>query len=152
MEFVEEGRHRRQAAVNRHAGEASLILVFHEGHTVTAINRLWWFVDGRKEDLQIVGVVDPGMDGLTYLYLAEEVINGRRVAEDLGNASMLTYDGEVDYPGSALDSVDIVSPPLRKSVQSDMLHIHHYDMFLVKLNATLSELYALPGEGSIFSI
>ena len=61
MEFVEEGRHRRQAAVNRHAGEASLILVFHEGHTVTAINRLWWFVGDRKEDLQIVGVVDPGM-------------------------------------------------------------------------------------------
>ncbi len=64
-----------QATVDGGVGETEPLFVFHELHTILSADGLRKFTDDVKKDLEIVGVVQPGVVGPIQLDQVQEMVD-----------------------------------------------------------------------------
>ena len=85
-----------QTAIDGEAREPSSVLIFHEAQTALAINPFQRQAKRRKEDFQVMGIIDPGMDGLTHFDFSEKMVDERRVGRHSDHGALLIFESNLD--------------------------------------------------------
>jgi hypothetical protein len=96
MEFVEQRRDSSKTSVDGGIGATGLILVLHEGNTISSGDGLRKFGDHFEEDFQVVSVADPCVVCPAHPDQVEEVVDERSVGRDVSYLAFLSNESEAD--------------------------------------------------------